>query len=209
MRQVQDWKRTATFAHGHLGRPLSSPTVSHRRARKNRRRLVVGVAASLWATGCSVDVQSENAQPETPGLNRVDVMFAQMMVPHHDDAIAMANYLQDVSGVDPRVEELAAGIVRSQERENEKMNSWLTERGYPTVDEGPARVNEESVAGQSADQAEGQFLTEMIAHHEHGVDMAQGAVRRGQSPVMTDLAQQMVDDQSREIEQMRDLLAEQ
>ncbi|HKJ12324.1 MAG TPA: DUF305 domain-containing protein [Ornithinimicrobium sp.] len=133
-------------------------------------------------------------------------MFAQMMVPHHEDAIAMADYLQGVRGVDPRVQGLAEDIVTSQQRENEEMNIWLAERGYPQVDDGAVRVNEEAVAGQSAEAAQEQFLADMIAHHEHGVDMAEGAARRGQSPTMTDLAEGMVEDQTQEIEQMRELL---
>jgi len=168
---------------------------------------VLAVLALLWASGCSTETQPE-AESVTENYNRVDVMFAQMMVPHHADAIAMADYLQGVRGVDPRVQGLAEGIVTSQQRENEEMNTWLSERGYPQVDDGAMRVDEEAVAGQSAEAAQEQFLSEMIAHHEHGVDMAASAARRGQSPTMTDLAAGMVQDQTQEIQQMRQLLAD-
>lgn len=136
----------------------------------------------------------------------MDVMFAQMMIPHHDDAIAMAEYLEQVDGVDPRVDELTVGIVVAQESENNEMNSWLRERGYSEVASSRGQVNEEVVAG--AADIEESFLTEMIAHHEHGVDMAHGAANRGQSPVMTGLAQGMVEDQGAEIELMRRLVSE-
>lgn len=172
------------------------------------RRAVAGsVAAVVVLAGCSntPEAQSEGAS-EQEEHNRVDVMFAQMMVPHHDDAIAMAQYVEQVDGVDPRVDELAAGIVAGQVAENDEMNAWLSDRGYPEVASSPGQVDGEAVAGESPAQIEESFLTEMIAHREHGVDMARGAANRGESTVMTDLAQGMVDDQSQEIDLMRDLL---
>jgi len=164
-------------------------------------------AASLALAGCA---GTSGESPETSmgeEHNSVDVMFAQMMIPHHDDAIAMGRYLQQSDGVDPEVDALAGDIIEAQTRENSEMNTWLSERDYPPVTSAPGRVNEQSLAEASTAEVEKAFLTEMIAHHEHGVDMARGAVERGESDVMTDLAQTMVDDQSQEIESMRDLLA--
>lgn len=165
------------------------------------------VAALVLLAGCAdtTPAQTEGAAAQEEH-NQVDVMFAQMMIPHHDDAIAMAQYLAQVEGVDPSVDELAAGIVASQVAENEEMNTWLGERGYPEVESSPGQVDGDALAGESPAQIEGSFLTEMIAHHEHGVDMSRGAADRGESVVMTDLAQGMVDDQSREIELMREML---
>ncbi|MGB5952081.1 MAG: DUF305 domain-containing protein [Ornithinimicrobium sp.] len=181
-----------------------------RRGMGRRKIATGGFAAVILMAGCA---DTPNSSPVESGFvgeehNRVDVMFAQMMIPHHDDAIAMAEYLEQVDGVDPRVDELAAGIVEAQVAENDEMNSWLSERGYSQVNSSPGQVNEEAVAGTSAADIEESFLTEMIAHHEHGVDMARGAANRGQSPVMTGLAQGMVEDQGEEIELMRSLLSE-
>lgn len=167
---------------------------------------ILGVAtATVLITGCTGGTPADDVAPSE--FNQVDVMFAQMMVPHHDDAIAMSDYLQEIDGVDPPVEKLAEGIEAAQRQENTEMNSWLSQRGYPKVEQSPTQINEEAVASDSASAAEKQFLTEMIAHHQHGVEMAQGAADRGKSPVMTDLAQGMVQDQGKEIELMGELLA--
>ncbi len=166
------------------------------------------VAASLALAGCAGASGEPQETPTGEEHNSVDVMFAQMMIPHHDDAIAMGRYLQQTDGVDPQVDSLANDIIEAQVRENGDMNAWLGERDYPQVPSVPGQVNDQSLAGASPAEIEKVFLTEMIAHHEHGVDMASSAVERGESPVMTDLAQTMVQGQSQEIEMMRDLLAQ-
>ncbi len=180
-----------------------------RRAVGRRAAWASSVAVLALLAGCA---DTPNAQtdggPEEAQHNRVDVMFAQMMIPHHDDAIAMAQYLEQVDGVNPRVDSLAAGIVEAQVVENRQMNEWLTQLGYPEVASSPGEVDADAVAGSSTDDIEESFLTEMIAHHEHGVDMARGAANRGESPFMTGLAQGMIEDQGREIDVMRDMLNE-
>lgn len=165
------------------------------------------VAASLALAGCAGTWGEPDETSIDEGHNSVDVMFAQMMIPHHDDAIAMGRYLQQSDGVNPDVDTLAGDIIEAQVRENADMNTWLGEREYPQVTSAPGRINDQSLGGASPAEVEKVFLTEMIAHHEHGVEMARSAAQRGESPTMTDLAQTMVDDQSEEIESMRDLLA--
>ncbi|MGB5951825.1 MAG: DUF305 domain-containing protein [Ornithinimicrobium sp.] len=191
---------------------LSGSSARSRKGRGTGRRAagVSALVAAFLLAGCADAPEDapDDSGSAGDGHNRVDVMFAQMMIPHHDDAIAMAEYLEQVDGIDPRVDELAEDIVQAQESENSEMNSWLRERGYPEVDSSPGQVNEEAVSGRSTADIEESFLTEMIAHHEHGVDMARGAADRGESPVMTGLAQGMVQDQSAEIELMRSLLSE-
>ncbi|MGB3186610.1 MAG: DUF305 domain-containing protein [Ornithinimicrobium sp.] len=167
----------------------------------------VVLAVTLAGCGDTGGAPSDPAAQQAEH-NRVDVMFAQMMIPHHDDAIAMAEYLEHVDGVDPRVDKLAAGIINAQVAENTAMNTWLTERGYSEVPSDPGQVNEQAIAGSTAAEIEDSFLTEMIAHHEHGIDMARSAADEGESPMMADLAQGMVDDQGQEVELMRDLLNE-
>jgi len=165
------------------------------------------MVAPLTLAGCAGTPAEPQAAPAGEGHNSVDVMFAQMMIPHHDDAIAMVRYLQQSDGVDRQVDPLAGDITEAQVRENVDMNTWLGEQDYPQVPSVPGQVNHQSLAGASPAEVEEVFLTEMIAHHEHGLDMARSVVEREESPVMTDLSQTMVEDQSQEIETMRDLLA--
>jgi len=175
-----------------------------------RRLMLYCVATVVLATGCAGTGESQSSgAPQEDDHNKVDVMFAQMMVPHHDDAIAMATYIGEVDSVDPRVGELADTIATSQAAENAEMNDWLGRRGYAEATSSPGEINAGALGEASVEEVEAAFLGEMIAHHEHGVDMAEGAALRGESPAMVDLAQTMADDQTEQIETMRDLLGRQ
>lgn len=52
------------------------------------------VVVTLVMSGCAGTPGEPQAAPAGEGHNSVDVMFAQMMIPHHDDAIAMGRYLE-------------------------------------------------------------------------------------------------------------------
>lgn len=65
--------------------------------------------------------------------NDADVMFAQHMIPHHQQAIEMSDMLLAKQGIDPRVTELAKEIKAAQGPEIEKMQGWLAQWGNPTM----------------------------------------------------------------------------
>ena len=49
------------------------------------------------------------------------------------------------------------------------------------------------------------FLEHMIHHHETGVEMAKLAAKKSSRPEIQEMAQRMVDDQTEEIEEMRQM----
>ena len=63
------------------------------------------------------------------GHNQSDVMFAQRMIPHHQQAIEMSDMLLAKDGIDERVVELAGQIKGEQAPEIEEMRSWLDQWG--------------------------------------------------------------------------------
>ncbi len=165
----------------------------------------------LWLVliaGCStpqtVADPSPYATEALSAYNQVDVGFAQMMIPHHADAIAMAQVLLETDGVDPEIREIAAAIDEAQRAENATMNQWLAARQEQTVQEtagmafDPAAIRE-----ATATEVETAFLEQMILHHEHGTGMARQAAAQGQSSTMIELSESMVEMQTREVQQMR------
>ena len=58
-----------------------------------------------------------------------DEAFIGAMIPHHRSAIQMANVTLEESD-NPRIKELAGGIVEAQEREISQMQTWR-ENWYP------------------------------------------------------------------------------
>ena len=198
--------------------------------------LVLATALTLSACADSDDPTmdmpgmsaSESASPsdgvhDGEAFNDADVMFAQMMIPHHEQAIEMSDVILGKEGVDPEVTDLATQIKAAQDPEIAQLNIWLDEWGAPQPDESMGMdhgdMGDESMDGmmseedmQALDGAEGAeagrlFLEQMIVHHEGAVEMAQTEVEDGSNKAAIEMASTIVTSQSSEIQTMEDLLA--
>src|SRR4249920_2095383 len=103
------------------------------------------VAAALTLAACG-GTSSPTAAPSTAGSmpmmttapaaagdhNQADVMFAQMMIPHHEQAIEMAQ-LASTRASSADVKALAAQIQAAQQPEIDEMKGWLASWGVPTM----------------------------------------------------------------------------
>lgn len=151
--------------------------------------------------------------PATTGHNAQDVMFAQMMIPHHQQAIVMARWAT-TKAASPRVRELAARIERAQQPEIEKMTGWLKEWGAPMPSPGGMHMGQGmmseqemrrlgSLSGKAFDTT---FLQMMIRHHQGAIVMARDEQAHGDDPGAKALAASIITSQSAEIATMRRLL---
>lgn len=203
----------------------------------------VAVSVVLALAGCSGDTSpgtptggssavtpSESAvtPSESATFNAADVAFAQGMIPHHGQALAMAR-MAPGRAESPEVVDLARRIEAAQEPEIAEMTSWLEAWGeeVPDADAGGATDGhaahgmdaEEHEAGgmltaeemAELEQATGAewdrlFLTGMIAHHEGAVAMAEQQLAEGSYPPALELAEAVIEGQQAEIEEMRALL---
>ncbi|MCK8477837.1 DUF305 domain-containing protein [Microbacterium aurugineum] len=181
------------------------------------------LSAALLLSGCGTgtgDVSMPgmdhgSASPST-GVNDADVMFASMMVVHHEQAIEMSDLLLDAEGVDPAVTDLAKRIKAAQGPEIDQLQGWLDEWGIRSddratsgMDHGDGMMSEEDLAQlRVADGLEASrlFLEQMIVHHEGAVEMARVQVDDGNDPEAIALAQAIIDAQTDEIQEMNDLL---
>lgn len=214
------------------------------------RRYGLGLAALaasvLLISACSdatTDLQSSTsttsaAAPASPSAansdathNDADVMFAQGMIPHHQQAIEMSDMLVRKQGVDPEVISLANEIKNAQGPEIEQMQGWLQDWGAaatpaPSTNEMPGHympghqmpgsadmgggmMSESDMAAlQNAQGAEAGrlFLTQMIAHHKGAIMMAQQEIDKGQFPEAVEMARNIVSSQQAEIDTMQGLL---
>jgi len=190
------------------------------------------LTATLLLAGCAQNntdggmpgMDHGNSPMTTPSanigdFNSADAMFVAGMIPHHVQAIEMADLLLGKDGVDPRVVDLAEQIKDAQGPEIETMTSWLAEWGIPYddsvsegmegMDHGDGMLSEadmtalESAAGADATRL---FLDGMIGHHQGAVQMAQSVIDYGQNPAVAALAQTIIDGQTAEIATMQDIL---
>ena len=151
--------------------------------------------------------------------NAADIMFSQMMIPHHAQAVEMSDLMLAKTGVPAAVTALATRIKAAQAPEIEQMTGWLEDWNQPTgMMSGHSMpgggmsgmVSSEDLAKLKAAQggdAARLFLTQMIAHHEGAVAMAKEEVDGGKSSETIDLAKAVITSQQAEIEEMKQLLA--
>jgi uncharacterized protein (DUF305 family) len=155
--------------------------------------------------------------------NDADVTFAQHMIPHHTQAIEMSDTLLTKQGIDPRVTALANQIKAAQGPEIQQMQGWLTQWGAPSMPpmsgNGDINGNMPGMSGMMSQQdmtalkdAQGAdatklYLTQMIAHHQGAITMAQGEIKDGQYPPAVEMAHAIVTSQQPEIDTMNGMLA--
>ena len=69
--------------------------------------------------------------------NDADIMFAQMMIPHHQQAVEMSEMLLAKEGIPAQVVEFAQGVIDAQGPEIDRMNAMLEAWGQqPVTDSG-------------------------------------------------------------------------
>ncbi|WKT88888.1 DUF305 domain-containing protein [Microbacterium maritypicum] len=147
-------------------------------------------------------------------VNNADMQFTMMMIPHHEQAVEMADMILGKDGIDERVSTLAEQIKAAQGPEIELMESWLDDWGTPMgdmdgMDHGGMMSDTDMQALQDATGAEASrlFLEQMIVHHEGAIEMAQTEVDNGQNADVIALAENIIASQTTEITTMEDILA--
>lgn len=155
--------------------------------------------------------------------NDADAAFMQMMVPHHAQALEMAE-LAPTRARDEGVAALARRIQGAQGPEIRSMASWLAARGLPvpeamdTMDHGDHSMSMSMpMAGMLTDEQMAEleaargarfdrlFLAGMIQHHQGAVEMAGAEIEEGSDQLALELAADISAGQQAEIGRMQDL----
>lgn len=180
------------------------------------------VGAALALTGCAAGTapatpDASASAATTATYNDADVTFAQGMIPHHEQAIAMSDVLLAKDDVDPRVVELAEAITAAQQPEIDRLHAMLEAWGADPGEgmehggHGSGMMSEadmDALEAASGADASRLFLEQMIEHHEGAVAMAETEVASGVATDAIEMAQAIIDAQRAEIDQMRELLAD-
>lgn len=190
--------------------------------------LFLALATLAFTAACGSDddptVDSGGSGGGAAEHNDADVEFAQMMIPHHEQAVEMAEMALENSESDA-VNELATRIKEAQGPEIATMKGWLEDWDEPlqadsggmggmdmggddSSGEGMMSDDDmeemESASGAAFDKL---FLEGMIAHHKGAVAMAEIELEEGEFPDALALAKEVVDAQEAEITEMESLLA--
>ena len=185
-------------------------------------------SATSTATTTAETTETTTATTEADGEisadhNDADIMFAQMMIPHHQQAVEMSEMLLAKEGIPAQVVEFAQGVIDAQGPEIDRMNAMLEAWGQQPVTDSGGMGTMDEMGGMSGmmsqedmtalEEAQGTeaarlYLEQMTAHHEGAVDMARDEVADGQNPHAITLAEQIINDQEAEIAQMQQMLTD-
>ncbi|HBB35877.1 MAG TPA: DUF305 domain-containing protein [Cyanobacteria bacterium UBA9273] len=161
---------------------------------------------------------------------QADRHFIQMMIPHHEGAVDMANLALN-QAKRPEIKQLAEAIKRDQNREIEQMKTWYQQwysaevpavsgmgmsmhSGMGMGQRGNGEMPMHSGMGmmgmadtdlemlKNADDFDRVFIEQMIPHHKMAVMMA-AMILDSDRPEMRELAKNIIDSQTAEIQQMQ------
>ena len=167
----------------------------------------------------SSSTSSGAAPPEKAAHNQADVTFATNMIPHHQQAVEMAE-MALTRATNPGVKALATDIKAAQNPEIQTMSGWLTGWGQPVPTpmtghdmsqmggmEGMMSAQDmEQLQAARASQFERMWLQMMTRHHQGAVTMASTETQHGENADAKALAQQIITAQNKEIATMAQLL---
>jgi len=186
-----------------------------------RKRLGVALLVSALGTAVLIGTVLAVTQRQTASF---DAQFIDMMVPHHQGAVEMATIARQ-RAEHPEIAEMAGGVIAAQEAEIGQMKAWRLE--WFGSDETPPQERMPMVPGMGGGHAghggsgtmdmaadvealrnapepfDKAFIEAMIPHHQSAIDAAKAAESRAERDEIRALAQTIVADQQREIEQMR------
>ena len=195
--------------------------------------VAAALAVSLGLAGCAAGSGSSggNTMPMNHGSsgpmssmmpdasadhNQADIMFNQMMIPHHAQAVEMSDLMLAKPDLPAEVTALATKIKDAQAPEIESMTGWLEDWKVPAMmtdhtGHGMGGMVDasgmEKLKDAQGTEAVRLFLEQMIGHHEGAIDMAQQEIGAGKHPGTVQLARDIVTSQEAEIIQMKEMLA--
>ncbi len=175
------------------------------------------IAAGLVIVGLTgIIVTTAFLQPVVPAgttpASGMDAMFIEQMIPHHDDAIAMAE-LALTRAEHPEIKQLAADIKRTQTAENDQMRTWYREwfgAGVPDVGSPSSMMGGMMGSGaismadlEVAVPFDKAFIEAMIPHHQTAIMMSRMAGGASGRSEMRELTSSIIEAQSTEIDKMQ------
>ena len=142
-----------------------------------------------------------------------DIMFLQMMIPHHQQAIDISNLAMKASQ-DSELIELAKIIARDQAAEIKQMKAWLTDAGASedmghSMDGMGGMLNDDELAALNAatsKEFDVLWLKGMTEHHDGAIHMTQ-MIEDAENADIKAFGTKVIKDQSEQIYQMKKILA--
>lgn len=141
-----------------------------------------------------------------------DLQFLDTMIAHHQAAVEMARPAE-TKAQHAELKTLAKNISAEQEKQIAQMKKWREQwfAGQPAalnmemagMNDSMKDMDMKKLGSLGGGKFDGEFIKQMIPHHEGAVTMAQEALQKSQKEEIKTLANQIVKAQKAEIELMR------
>ncbi|PZO59530.1 MAG: DUF305 domain-containing protein [Phormidesmis priestleyi] len=153
-----------------------------------------------------------------PKDDEFDLRFIDGMILHHQGAITMANSALQNSQR-PEVKELAQNIIKAQESEISRMQTWR-QTWYPQASADPimydaqmghtmemssemqSSMRMDGDLGKADDEFDLRFINGMIPHHDGALVMAKEALKNSDRPEIQQVSNDILRTQQAEIDLM-------
>ncbi len=146
----------------------------------------------------------------------IDARFIEQMIPHHEDAITMANLALKKSERQ-EIKNLAGDIIRSQSAEITDMRTWYKDWFGKEVPARGTAMGSQGMGGggmmgggqgdmsslETASNFDQEFIRQMTMHHEMAIMMSRMMLSMTERPEMKKLGQDIITAQTKEIEDMK------
>jgi uncharacterized protein (DUF305 family) len=181
---------------------------------------IVVVAAIASLVGCTINItvppsmdQEMLGSETTRAMDEVQ-MFAEMMIPHHQQAIDMAQLALNKESSSADLRDLSQRIIDGQTPEIALMEGWLEDSGEEGAMGLMSRGGEMMMGGMASPEEmdnlselegsdfEAEFLSLMITHHEGALRMVH-MIDESAHDEAAQLAKDIVRVQTAEIEEMK------
>jgi uncharacterized protein (DUF305 family) len=170
-------------------------------------------------SGCMNNTMSQ----QMGGRQEMDRHFIEMIIPHHQEAVEMAD-LALQKAKNPELKKLAAAIKTDQTKEIQQMKAWYKQwygteftansmtgmgmgmhhrMGQGSMHSGMMGMNMNLESLKNTSDFDKEFIRQMIPHHQMAVMMSRMALNKATHSQLRDLAQVIIKSQTAEIQQMQ------
>ena len=182
----------------------------------------VALAGAVSLAGCTINIGGTGSNgmmdggmmgnnKSSSGFSGTDIMFAQMMIPHHQQAVDMST-LAETHTTNPEILALAKQIKDAQAPEIKQMTAWIESSGAGMdmghdMGMGGMLTEEQMTALENAQGAafDKLYLEGMIGHHQGALQMAK-MIENSDNAEAKQLAANIMKSQSAEIDKMKQML---
>jgi uncharacterized protein (DUF305 family) len=167
------------------------------------------VAAAVLTAGLAACNSNDAEEPDVPPIPEDDVAYIDTLVPHHQDAIEMADHVIS-RGTSAEMKAMAEQMKADQAAEIDLMLRIRRDIAGGDEIDAAADPHMESemaeMATMSGHELEVMFLREMVPHHAGAVVSSHRALPNLTNQELRDLAVLTIDKQTREAAEMLDML---